>query len=186
MRYLLLACSVLLALACGAKQKPRATVPLTPDQLKAFDRGVDFVATLEGLEGRWRDDWDRDLALRVAGSDRIAVVTVRTLRTDTDPQQHVTYRLVVQIDRNLLGDASAKEVELPVGTGEPGFMSVQENLGRIADQQFVAYIKGDPAGTHWHLSPASEPILTETQGKITELMRNPNKSEGERVIVHTN
>ncbi|HVZ36506.1 MAG TPA: hypothetical protein VG963_28950 [Polyangiaceae bacterium] len=186
MRDVVLVSSLFLALACGGAHKPTAHAarPLTPEQLKAFDEGVDFVATLEGLEGRWRADWDRDLELRVSSADRIALVTVRTLLTDTDPEQRVTYRLMAQIDRDLMGDEKSKEVELPVSGDDPGFTSVQDNLGRIPDQHFIAYIRREPTGTRWHLSPASDPVVTETQGKISELARIPNQSSSERVIVH--
>lgn len=188
MRQLLTACLVCLALGCGGgtQLKTQAGPPLTADEQKVFDDGVDFVATLEGLEGRWREDWDRDLAVRVGGADLIALVTVRTLRTDTDPQQRVTYRLQLQLDRELVGNAPSREIELTVHAEEPGFRSVDENLGRLVDTQFMAYLRRGPDGMRWHLSPAADQVVVETESKITQLQRAPKDESRERVIVHTN
>jgi len=187
MRHAIAASLLLLSVACGGAQTRAVIAPLTPEQAKAFDHGIDFVTTLEGLEGRWRDDWDRDLQVRVASADLIATVTVRTLRTDTDPTQHVTYRLVAHVDREMVGGQRDKEIELAVHETQPGYLSVRENMSRIADKQYVAYVKHGAEGEHeWHLSPASDQVLSETESKITQLLRAPKKDTGERVIVHTN
>lgn len=186
MRNVTLACALLLADACGASQQAaNNSPPLTQAQAQSFENGVDFVASLEGIEGRWRDDWDRDLQERVSSADVIALVTVQALRTDTDPEQRVTHRVVAQVDRELVGSAG-KEIELAVSTDEVGFNSVHDNLGRMNEKQFVAYIRRGPDGLHWHLSPASEEVLSATEGRITDLQRSPNKNAGQRVVVHTN
>jgi hypothetical protein len=187
MRHVLAASLLLLTAACGGAQTTAVVAPLTPEQIRAFDHGVDFVTTLEGMEGRWRDDWDRDLQVRVASADLIAAVTVRTLRTDTDPMQRVTYRLVAHVDRELVGGQHDKELELAVHEGQAGYLSVRENMSRIADKQYVAYVKRGSLGeSDWHLSHASDQVLTETESKITQLLRAPKKDSSERVIVHTN
>src|SRR4051794_10753855 len=136
------ACLMLFAAACGGVKKPapQQLAPLSEEQARAFDDGVDFVATLEGLEGRWRDDWDHDLSVRVGAAELIAVVTVRTMRTDTDPQQDVTYRLLGHVERALLGNKPADDVELATMPNDPGYRSVQAGLTRIADQKFIAYV----------------------------------------------
>lgn len=186
MRQIAFLASVLCIAACAKSvQTPVATQPLTVAQAQAFDDGVDFVASLEGLEGRWRDDWDRDLQTRVGDAESIALVTVRTLRTDTDPQQQVTYRLVAQVDRELVGKLG-RELELAVRADELGFTSVQENIARITDRQYVAYVITGPNGPSWHLSPASSEVVTETESKITQLDRGVKQNPGERVIVRTN
>jgi hypothetical protein len=187
MRSALVACSLLLTMACGGAKPKGAVVPLTSEQAKAFDNGVDFVATLEGLEGRWRDDWDHDLQVRVATADLIAAVTVRTLLTQTDPSQRPTYRLVARVDRELVGEEEDRELELSVGEQQLGYLSVRENMERIADKSYVVYLKRDTdTGVSWHLSPASDQVISETESKITQLSRAPKKDSGERVIVHTN
>lgn len=186
MRRFSLVCALVWATACGGAKAPTPSMPLTESQERAFDNGVDFIASLEGLEGRWRDDWDRDLTERVVGADVIALVTVETLRTDTDPQQRVTYRLLSHVDRVLVGQPRGKELELEANPDQPGFSTLHDNPARLTDKQFVAYVRPGPDGPRWHLSHASEPVIVETERKITELERVPKKSGGERVIVHTN
>ena len=177
--------SLLLAGACGASQPRTELPPLTTEQARAFDNGVDFIVSLEGLEGRWRDDWDHDLTLRVAAADRISVVTLRTLRTDTDPQQRVTYRLQSTVERDLVGEG-AREIELAAMPDQPGFPSVRDSYARLADKQYVAYVREGEGGPRWHLSAASPAVLLETERKITDLARSSKENDGVRVIVHTN
>lgn len=186
MRNVTFVCLLLLVAACGAsRQAPQNGPPLTQAQVQSFENGVDFVASLEGIEGRWRDDWDRDLQERVSSADVIALVTVRALRTDTDPEQRVTHRVVAHVDRELVGSAD-EDLELAVSTDEVGFNSVHDNLGRMNQKQFVAYVRRGPDRLHWHLSPASEEVVSATESRITDLQRAPNKNAGQRVVVHTN
>jgi hypothetical protein len=175
---------------CGGAAKKTPITPTTPEQLRVFEHGVDFVAALEGIEGRWRDDWDRELQERVGAADFIGTVHVETLLTETDPEQTVTHRLVARVTRNILGDAG-KTLELRVREGEPGFPTIHDNVSRIQARDFLAYVKwfNDDAGdraAHFHLSPASEPVVGETERVIG--MRKGGASEdadGGRTIVYT-
>jgi hypothetical protein len=189
MRQIVLLSSVLCLAACakGTPAPAAPVAPLTAEQAMAFDDGVDFVATLQGLEGKWREDWDRDLQTRVGAANLVALVTVRTLRTDTNPEQQVTYRLVAQVDRELVGTPGrGDELELAVSAHELGFSSVHENIGRITDHQYVAYVKAGPDGASWHLSPASAEVVSETESVISQLDRGMKQNSGEQVIVRTN
>jgi hypothetical protein len=186
MRKLFAVCSLLLSLSCAGKTpEAQNRPPLTADQAQSFEDGVDFVATLEGIEGRWRDDWDKELDVRVGSADLIALVTIRTLRTDTDPEQRITHRLLAQVERELVGDADG-EIELAVHADARGFTSVHENLGRLSDQQFVAYVRRGPEKLHWHLSPASEPVVSETESRISARRASSGGEGAQRVTVHQN
>lgn len=181
----------LLAGACGGKSPGNVQyAAATPEEERVFEHGVDFVAALEGLEGRWRDDWDRDLQSRVASADFIGTITVKTLLTETDPEQRVTHRLVGTVQRTLAGKAD-KEIELRVREGQPGFPTVHDNLQRVQDRDFMAFVKwyrddiGERAA-HFHLSPASEVIVSETERTVALKKKAGDSDSGERVIVHTN
>ena len=177
--------------ACGGRSSANVQYTASsPEQERAFEHGVDFIAALEGIEGRWRNDWEHDLQVRVASADFIGTVKVKTLLTETDPEQRVTHRLVGTVERTLSGDAG-KEVELRVREGQLGFATVHDNLQRIQDRSFVAFVKWyrDDAGekaAHFHLSPASEAIITQTERTVAIKGKVPQSSTGERVIVHTN
>jgi hypothetical protein len=177
--------------ACGGAAKKANYVQATPEQLRVFEHGVDFVAALEGIEGRWRDDWDRDLQERVGAADFIGIVRVETLLTETDPEQVVTHRLVGPVTRTLAGEAG-KTIELRVREGDVGFPTVHENISRIQAREFMAYVKWyrDDAGdraAHFHLSPASEPVVSETEKVVGLRQQGTNKEdEGGRTVVYTN
>jgi hypothetical protein len=175
--------------ACGGAAKQTKVTPTTPEQERVFEHGVDFVATLEGLEGRWREGWDRDLYERVGGADYIGVVHIDAVLTGTDPEQRITHRLGTRIKRSLHGDT--KELQLRVREGQPGFGSVHDNLQRIQARDFVAYVKwyvdsdGERAA-HFHLSPASEAIVTETERAVALRGKGVSTPPKERVVVHNN
>jgi hypothetical protein len=177
-------------LGCGAGSKQGTTpAQLSPDDSRLFEQGVDFIAKLDGLEGRWREDWDRDLQQRVGAADLVALVTVNTLRTDTDPEQRVTHHVVARVDRVVSGEAPGEEIELSVKEGAAGFATVDQALTHLAEQQFVAYVKwlrgeGGRSVPYFHLSPASEQVLAETEGYVARLKTGGQPTE--RVTVHNN
>lgn len=163
---------------------------LSAEHAQLFEQGVDFIAKLDGLDGRWREDWERDLQRRVEAADLVAEVVVRTLRTDTDPEQRVTHRIVVHVDRVIRGQEPSSELELAVREGALGFASVDQAVRRLPEQRFVAFVKwarGEEAFEpvpYFHLSPASEQVLAETEGWVTRLQEQAGAPSA-RVIVHT-
>jgi len=186
--FLLLA--LLAAPACGGGTTEVHLSPFTAEHAEVFEDGVDFVADPENLEGRWREDWSRDLDRRVTWADVIAMVTIRTLRTDTDPDRQTTFRLIAEAGRELLGDIP-EEVELKVHQHEVGFGTVEGNHRQILDQEFIAFLKwyetenGDVAA-HWHLSPGSDPVVSRTEYLIERRHEIPRERESirTRTIVH--
>jgi hypothetical protein len=181
----------LLALsACGGGTTEVRISPFTAEHGEVFEDGLDFVADPEGLEGRWREEWSRDLDRRVTWSDVIAIVTVSTLQTSTDPDQRTTYRLVTQVGRQLLGEVPP-EVEMIVREDGTGFTTVADNTRRILDSEFIAFLKWyEPAeggvAPHWHLSPSSDPVVSRTEYLIERRHDIPREPEFQRTttIVH--
>jgi hypothetical protein len=194
-RWLALAGALLLSAgslaACAGTAKNVKVTPTTAEQERVFDHGVDFVAALEGLEGRWREDWDRDLQERIGGADYIGVVHIDTLLTETNPEQRVTHGLNASVERSLYGEA--KDLQLRVSEGQPGFATVHDNLQRVESRDFVVYVKwyrdadGDRAA-HFHLSPASDVIVAETERGVglRSTAGGDKPAAQERVIVHNN
>lgn len=185
---LALLCSLLAA--CGGASPKVASAPITAEQERVFEHGVDFVAALEGLDGKWREDYERDLQERVAGADFIGIVKIGTLLTETDPEQRVTFRMVGTIKRTIAGQ-ELKEIELRVREGTSGFPTIQENVQRIDAREFVVFVRwyvddqGERAA-HFHLSPASEQIVNATESSAVLAKKAPSQSPTERTIVHNN
>lgn len=179
------------SLGCGggSNRTPVATVasPFTEAHARVFEDGIDFVADPEVLEGTWGDDWASELERRVSDADLIARVVVDTMRIDTDLDRNTSFRLEATIQETLLGEAPESEVTLAVHQGDPGYSSVEGNEQRILHQPLVVYIKWyevaeDDVRPHWHLSPASEGVLTRTRDLVARRIEGPS-DEPQRVII---
>jgi hypothetical protein len=154
--------------SCASGARRVSDAPLSDEEARLFEHGVDFVGRLP--DGRWREVYDRDLAHRVASSDLIAIVNVRQSRTDRDPEQHVVHRLYGEVERTLRGEAPGPKIELLVRQGEPGFRSIDDNLTRLQDARLVVYVKWyeteQGVAGHFHLSPASDDVVQETEARV--------------------
>jgi hypothetical protein len=162
--------------ACASSHREVSDAPLSAEEERLFEHGVDFVGRLGGLEGRWKEDYDRDLAHRVAASDLIAIVYVRKSRTDRDPEERVIHRLYGDVERTLHGVAPGPELELLARQGDPGFRSIDDNLLRLQDARLVVYVKWYETETgtagHFHLSPASDDVVQETEARVSVAVRD--------------
>jgi hypothetical protein len=149
--------------ACGASVPAvRVTSPTTPAELRVFDHGVDLVDDPEILAGQWRESWGEELQTRVGGSDVIELVRVNSAQATRIPDRGASYRLDIEPDRALFGEAV--DVDLLSTEGEGGYVSVDRNQTRLLSTDFVLFIKWYQAedGTiaaHWHLSPATPAVV---------------------------
>lgn len=180
------------AFGCGSAAAPaRTTSPFTPEHAEVFEDGVDFIADPTALEGRWREDWSRDLDKRVSWSDLIARVTIHTVRTDTDLDRRSTYRLIAEVDEAYWGEAPEEELTLTVAEGEPGYGTLEGNDRRVLNQPFVLFAKWYDAEdasvkAHWHLAPATEPVVARVEYLIENRLRAPDDRAERRVVIHEN
>lgn len=161
---------VLFALAaCGGASEMTVTSPFTEAHATVLEDGVDFVDDPSVLEGRWQEDWMRDLDRRVSISDGIYIVQIRTIRTDVDLERQETFRLIGEIGSTLYGDTpDGDELELTVKQGSGGFDTVEGNEQRLMRERMIAFVKWyeTEAGTihaHWHLSPATDGVIARVE-----------------------
>jgi hypothetical protein len=165
--------SALLA-GCGGPSNTtpaRPTSPFTETDLRLFDDGVDLVSDPDGLGGKWADDWNVDMRDRVSRSDLIALVTVNTLLSDTDPEGHVAHRLVVQVGTTMKGKPPADEINLSSLDSAIGFPTVDSNKGRLLHMRLLALLKWyeQPDGSvdsHFHLVADADTIVSRVQAHI--------------------
>lgn len=179
------------AFACGCgggSGQIKTSSDFTVEHAEFFEDGVDYVANPDVLEGRWRDDWQRELEKRLEYADFIGVVTVTTLRTDIDPGRRTSYRLMTKVDKRLFGEAPKAGLTLLVRDGQPGYETVDGNQRRILDERFVVFVKwyendNELISAHWHLSPASDVIVD----RVRELLLRRESSKPQvRVVTHEN
>lgn len=188
-RLLLLVPALLLWSACGGPVE-RIVTPFTAEDEPIFENGLDLIRDPAGMEGSWLDTWEEEIDRRVTNADLVLLVTVRTIRQDTDLDRRDTFRLIVHVDRKYLGDVE-EELTLVTRQDDAGFQTVESNERRLLDQQFIAFVKWQRDDEtqeivpRWHLSPATEAVaervrqLLETRRQI--IQQQPGR---QRVIIH--
>jgi len=165
-------------------------VPLTEEDRVLFDDGVDFVGDPSVLEGRWRDDWSRELDERVTKADIVSYIRVRALRTDLDLERRTTYRLLIEEVEGIVGDLP-EDLALASLDGDGGFTTIDGNENRILDQELVLFVKweqrepGAEVRARWHLSPHTEQVTSRVE-YLAERRRGVERPQPQRRIhVHT-
>ena len=188
-------CFVLSALAAACATSPSTSapttgVPLAEGERALFDDGVDFVGDPSVLEGRWRDDWSRELDERVTRADVVSYIRVHALRTDTDLERRTTYRLLIDEVDDVLGGLP-EELALASLEGDGGFATIDGNEDRILDQEFVLFLKWEQrepdaeVRARWHLSPHTEQVTARVE-YLAERRRGVARPQPQRRIhVHT-
>jgi hypothetical protein len=182
--------SLALITACGAPPVTVAAVtsPFTAEHEAIFENGIDLVRDPRMLEGPYLETWEDELARRSAAADVVALVTVRTLRTDVDLERRETYRLITHVDQVYFGENVGEELVFLVREGEGGFATVRANERRLLDTQYIAHLKWaeDEDGTvrpRWHFSAASDQIA----GRVRRQVRGRSDVEPDgttrRVII---
>ena len=176
-----------LTAACGGAQGRGPEVaarPFLEEHEAMFENGIDMVRDPEALDGGWLGTWQSELDDRVTHADAVALVTVRTLRTDVDLDRNETYRLIVSVDREYLGELP-DEVALTVDQTQRGYGTVRNNERRLLDQRFLAFIKWQDTERgprpRWHLSPATEPVAAQTF-RLLASRRNVQMRSSRRVV----
>ncbi|MBO6939568.1 MAG: hypothetical protein JJ863_31645 [Deltaproteobacteria bacterium] len=169
---------------------PTTGTPLTAEDRVLFDDGVDFVGDPSVLEGRWRDDWSRELDERVTNADIVSYIRVHALRTDMDLERRTTYRLLIDEVDGIVGDLP-DDLALASLEGDGGFSTIDGNENRILDQELVLFLKweqsepGAEVRARWHLSPHTEDVTSRVE-YLAERRRGVERPQPQRrVHVHT-
>ncbi|MGE3632594.1 MAG: hypothetical protein AB7P00_22055 [Sandaracinaceae bacterium] len=196
MKHAILATLVLASVAvsiagCGGAQQPTiVATPFLAEHEPMFENGLDMVRDPDALGGAWLGTWQEELDQRITNADVVALVTIRTLRTDVDLERAETYRLILSVDRKYLGEV-ADELTLVVHQDEHGNGTIENNERRHLDQQFIAFEKWQDTETgvraRWHLSPATDAVASETRRLLASRRQVEDETQGRRtVIVHRN
>ncbi|MEM6962833.1 MAG: hypothetical protein AAF550_13990, partial [Myxococcota bacterium] len=159
--------SFLLLIGCSSPSSHVHRFPRFPPELAGiFDHGVDLIENPSALQGQWKSDWFHELRTRVESADRIVLLSVHTIRTDTDPNRRTTYRIVATVLEELHGTVGEDDVLLSVSDSDRGYAGVRLSQSRILNQRFIGFIRRFTdrgiLGQHWHLSLATTPVLDET------------------------
>ncbi len=181
-------------LACGGSApsaRPLTAEPISVDDRRYFEEGVDFIVDPEALEGRWALEWRQELEARVERADVIAVVRVHTFSTQTDLQRQVSFYLRVDEERRLLG-VFPTDMALSSREGALGYATLEGNERRILQQRFLLFVKWDqPEGStgvvpRWHMSPAANTVVDRVQRLVNARLGREEAPPRTRVIVREN
>jgi hypothetical protein len=171
--------------ACGGSATRSAPLEFTARHAELFDDGIDLIGDPDGLQGRWRSDWEADADARVAEADWIAAGTVTAIRVETDPEGRISYHVQLRIERKLKGEPPEGEVSMASREGAAGYASVRQQRAYMLQRGFVAlvrYAAGEAGGrpvAHFHLSPPSAGLTRAVERD--EAKRDPNRI---KVIEH--
>ena len=118
-----LACAALAATGCGGSQAKA----VTPDEFTAehavlFDDGIDLIEDPEGLQGRWKSDYELELEHRAEAADVVVSGVVTTVRVEQDPEMRSTFHLLFRRDQVLKGETEEAEFA-HLGSLHPAFQS---------------------------------------------------------------
>ncbi len=184
--FLALACAAVACAGCGGAQ----TKGVTPGEFTAehgvlFDDGVDLIEDPEGLQGRWKSDYELELEQRAEAADLVVSGVVTTVRVEQDPEMRHTFHLLLRRDDVLKGETDEPEFALTSREGARGYGSVSQHRDRMLEQPFVAFIRyaegeGGEAVAHFHLSRPSPTVISTLERR--DAKDNPHRV---KVIEHT-
>jgi hypothetical protein len=113
--------------------------------------------------------------------------------SDSDPEGHVTHRLVVQVGTTMKGKPPAGEINLSSPDSAVGFPTVDSTKSRLLHMRLLALVKWyeEPDGSvssHFHLVSDADTIVSRVQADIeretppnrTVIDRHYDSSKGEQ------
>ena len=177
-------------IACGGPATPqiRTTAFLEGHEF-LFENGLDLIVDPGALEGTWLNEWRQQLDRRVQEADVIALVTVNTVRVDTDLERRQTIRLVATPDRFFVGADNVQEGDLVLSAreGETGYGTLESQERQVLNTQFFAFIKwkevlDGQVQARWHLTPVSAGNAEQVRDLLAE-RRQVERDEGTRTVV---
>jgi hypothetical protein len=165
---LLLTCALA---SCGGKSSGPGTVqsPFLAEDAVLFDGGVEFVDNPEKLTGRWKEDWERELAQRVARADAIYLGNVSSTRLGSDFGGKAFIDVAFEIEKRLHG-AGTGTIDLRSRPDDAGHRTLARADDRLLTGKYVAFVKwaeddGAVRG-RFHLAYASDVVLATVQFQL--------------------
>ena len=170
-----LLCTVLSATACGGATIA-AGPPWNPEDSPFFDDGVDLIENPTALAGAWGGRQKNWMEGRIQLADVVAVVELQSLQTEIDAAKNESKRLAVTVVTALYGEPPSSKMRLESRSDAPGYPLLVRHEKRMAGQFILFYRHfkqkdadgNESAGHHFHLSPASEILLTHVRERLAQ------------------
>lgn len=135
-----------------------------------FDSGIEFVDDPSHLSGRWREEWERDLAGRVASADLIYLGGVESSREGQDGAARPFLDLTTAVDTVLKGK-QGRSLDLRARERDSGFMGLVRAGDRLYGSPLVVFVKWSDEGeggtrARFHLAYASGFVVSAVKDQL--------------------
>lgn|SRR5690554_3148587 len=158
---------------CGASvdQARLVGTPFTAVEEALFDSGVEFVDDPSHLSGRWREEWERDLAGRVERADLIYIGGVESSREGQDGSGRPFLDLTTAVD-NVLKGKQGRYLDLRARDRDAGFMGLARSGERLYESPFIVFVKWSDEGdgrvrARFHLAYASGFVVSAVKDQLS-------------------
>jgi hypothetical protein len=164
----LLFAELLFVSGCGSEFK--TGMDWRPDEARFFDDGVDMIADISKLSGKWAYTQEDDLTGRVQLADLVAEIEIVSIQTISDVEQVETKRIKVQILEQIYGVAPDDSFALSSRSDAPGNVLIKRYEKHLTGRflLFVRWFEGQGGVVehHFHMSPDSEEIKAAVREQV--------------------
>lgn len=144
--------------------------PFSSEDEALFDSGLEFVDDPTHLSGRWREDWERDLAGRVSKADLIYIGGVDSSREGQDGTGRPFLDLTTRVDQVLKGK-EGRSLALRARDRDQGFIGLVRAGERLYGSPFIIFVKWSDEGdgktrARFHLAYASGFVVSAVKSQL--------------------
>lgn len=165
--------------ACGGGFRPGAA--FQPNEARFFDDGIDIMRDPSKLGGQWSVSYGREFDARVSLSDLVAVVEVVSVQTNRDIDGLEAKRITVAVVEEIFGMSPARNLLLRSLPEALGYTLIERHEGQLSGRfvAFIRFFEGEDGALakHFHLSPASKPVLEATRARVAARMAEESSSK---------
>lgn len=151
-----------------------------PKESAFFDDGVDVFDDYSAISGQWAYRLEKELDARLQLADFIGVAKILSVQTKSDFEVEAAKRIDIEIVEALYGNTPGNNVQLVSTREAPGHQLILRYEGRLTGNQLVFirwFEKEDKSlGHHFHISPASEYLVSKVRPVIANRIREESVS----------
>ena len=152
-----------------------------PKEARLFDDGIDVIADMSTLSGKWEYDMKNELDARTNLADTVAIVEVLAVQTNEDIDGVMSKNLDARIVDFVYGASPSREITLKSNQNSLGYALIARHEARLVGEHivFLRWFDGEDGAlaNHFHISPAS-PELVKAVRQMTEARKEEEKIQG--------
>lgn len=146
-----------------------------PQEASLFDDGVDVVKDYNSISGKWAYRQEKELDGRMQLADFVGIINVLSVQTKSDFEVEAAKRIDIEIVETIYGEAPANKIQLVSTREAPGHQLLLRYEHRLDGNQmvFIRWFQRDDKslGHHFHISPASEYVVSKVKAEMDKRRR---------------